>query len=104
LNSESDRSWHLRWLSPSDLDILSADRELLQDGIGMEVRSRASVQEGNESTVLVWQKSDRLNLTTAHVSENLFGRRLRRNVSQVNGPAGTRNKTRGHLYRGRGLD
>jgi hypothetical protein len=60
----------------------------------------AAVEEGDEGAVLVWQKPNGLDLTTAYVAEDLLCRSLRRNVAQVYGPASSRDKTRGDRHGG----
>lgn len=89
LNSESDGCRHLGRLAPTNLDVLPLDAKFFQNGIRVEVGSRAGIQEGNEGAVLVGQESDRLNLTTAHVAQDLLGRGVLRDVSEVDRTAGT---------------
>lgn len=86
LNGQGDGSRHLGGLSPTDLDILTLDGELLQDGIRMEVGSRRAVQEGDEGAVLIRQESDRLNRTGTNMSEDFLRRSLIRDIAQIDGP------------------
>lgn len=60
----------------------------------MEVSGRASVQEGDEGAVLVWQEADRLNLTTSDVAKDLLSRSVRRDVTEIDSSAGTRDDAR----------
>lgn len=94
LNGQCDRGWDWRWLSPSDLDILSSNGQLLQDGIRVEVSSRGAIQERDESTVLVWQKTNRLNLSRADMTEDLLSSCFSWDVSKVHGSRGSRDNSR----------
>lgn len=98
LNSQVNRGGHLRGLAPADLDILSLDAELFQDGIRVEVSGRGGVQERDEGAVLIGKKTDRLDLTAANVAQNLLGRSVRGNVAQVHSSTGTSHKTRCHRH------
>lgn len=98
LNSKSHRGRHLRRLAPTNLDVLSLDAELFQDGIGVEVGGRAGIQKGDEGAVLVGKEPDGLDLTTAYVAQDLLGRSILGDVSEIDRTAGTANN-RAHGYR-----
>lgn len=96
LDSERDRSGNLRGLAPANLDILTLDAELFQNGVRVEVGGGAGVKERDKGAVLVGKKTHRLDLAAADVSENLFGRCVRRNVAQVYCSARSANSGRVH--------
>lgn len=96
LDSQSNRGRHLGRLAPTNLDILTLDAELFQDGIRVEVGGGASVQEGDEGAVLVGQQADRLDLAAADVAKNLLSTCVRGDVAQVNSSAGSSDNARSH--------
>ena len=63
----------------------------------MEMGGRASVEERNESTILVGQNSNRLDLTASNMTQELFRRCVCRDVSKIDGAAGTRHPTVTHV-------
>jgi hypothetical protein len=65
----------------------------------VEVSSRASIEEWNESTVLVRQETDRLDLTTSNMTKNLLSNSVRGNITQVDSSASSCNDTRAHWNR-----
>ena len=91
---------NLRRLPPADLDVISLDRKFLQDRVGVEVGGRVAVEEGNEGTVLIREKANRLDLSAADVVENFFSGRFGGYVTQVHGSARSRQKARGDRCRG----
>lgn len=104
LNSQSDRGRDLGGLAPANLDVLALDAELFQDGIRVEVGGSIGIEERDEGAVLVGEKADRLNLAATDVTQNLLGRRVRRNVSKVDGSARSSDHgSRAHLNRRGGL-
>jgi len=83
LDRQSHRSGYGRWLSPSNLDILSLNAKLLQNSVRVKMSGRTAVKERDESTVLISQKTHRLDRTTSDMAENFFGRCVRWNVTEI---------------------
>lgn len=96
LDSKGDRCGDLRWLTPANLDILTLDAELFQDGVRVEVGSGTGIKERDESAVLVGQEADRLDLAASNMAKNLLGRRVWGDVTQVDGSAGSSNNIGAH--------
>lgn len=95
LNGKRNGSRDLRRLAPTDLDVLTTNRQLFQDCVRVEMGGGAAVEEGNESTVLVGQEPDRFDLTTSYVAKNLLRGGLRRDVAQIDRPARSGDQSRG---------
>ena len=100
LHSKRNRSGDLRWLAPTNLDVLTTNRQLFQDCVRVEVGGRAAVKERDESTVLVGQEPDRFDLTTSYVAQDFLGGGLRGDVAQVDRPARSGDQSRGNGKRG----
>jgi len=98
LDSESNRCGNLRGFAPTNLDILALDAELFQDGIRVEMRSGARVQERDEGAVLIREQADRLDLAATDMAQDLLGRCVGRDVAKVHSAASACDDTGTHVH------
>ncbi len=66
----------------------------------MEMRSRTSIQERDESTVLVRQHSYRLDLSTSDMAEKLLSRSIGWNVTKIDSTTGASHPSWSGLHHG----
>jgi hypothetical protein len=59
-DGERDLAGHRRRLAPSNLELLTVERELFDGGIGMKRRSSCTIEEGKENARLFGEDADGL--------------------------------------------
>ena len=76
-------------LSPTNLQLLSVQRQLLNDSVGIELSSSRAIQEGQEDTRLLREHPDRFEGTKVNEVEELIHRGGGGEIADVNGAAGS---------------